>query len=82
MLTEQIRLVNIAGFRDTTIDYRGHPFFAVVAPNETGKSYLVGAMIAALWGFWPSKNKSLFNHITWGQTRGEITAIVSFCGKR
>lgn len=69
----RIRLQNIGPHKDTDIaQLCEHSPLACLAPNETGKSYLVGALAAALGGSYPDKPGSLYKHVSWGERKGRI----------
>lgn len=85
MKIEKLLLKNFGPHKATEIDFRNHPFFAICAENGTGKSLLISALPAILWGRIPGKanGSNLHDFITWdGSKEAELTAYFCYGNKR
>lgn len=66
---------------ETTVEWK-HALTALVAENGAGKTFLLEADFACLYGSFPSRAGSIYDHITTGETSGVIESVFEHDGCR
>ncbi|MFA5112668.1 MAG: SMC family ATPase [Candidatus Margulisiibacteriota bacterium] len=78
MKINKVHLQNIGPHRDLTIDFSDlGPLIAITGENGAGKSFLIEAVVACLYGVFPSRPGSLYDRITQG-FEGEAVIAIDF----
>ena len=78
MLIETLALKNIGPHKDTTIDFKAMDnIIAVTGSNGTGKTFLLEAIPAVLFGMFPTRPGSIYDRVTKGY-KGDAIIEVSF----
>lgn len=63
---ESIKLSHIGPHIDTNINFRDHKYIAISGHNGSGKTFAIDSIFAALFGRFPSRKGSLYDHISQG----------------
>jgi len=80
---ESVRLCNIGTHIDTHIVLNGHNYIAISGQNGSGKTFLIDSICATLFGTFPSRKGSIFEHITHGyEGTASMEIVFSSRGKR